>query len=49
MHGGKCLVAWDKVQRPLELDGLGVHDLKLMGCALHLCWLWFSRTDPSKP
>jgi hypothetical protein len=49
VHGGKCLVVWDKVQRPLELDGLRVHDLKLMGRALRLRWLWFSRTDLSKP
>jgi hypothetical protein len=35
-HNGKCLVAWDKVQRPLALDGLGVLDLKLMGRALRL-------------
>jgi hypothetical protein len=39
-HGGQCLVAWDKVQWPLALGGLGVIDLKLMGHALRLCWLW---------
>jgi hypothetical protein len=27
-------VAWDKVQCPLELGGLGVHDLKIVGRAL---------------
>jgi hypothetical protein len=36
-HNGKCLVAWDQVQRPLSLGGLGVKDLKLMGRALRLC------------
>jgi hypothetical protein len=42
-------MAWDKVQRPLELNRLGIHDLKLMGHALRLHWLWFIRTDPSRP
>jgi hypothetical protein len=49
VHGSKCLVAWYKVQHPLKLDGLGVHDLKLMRRALRLHWLWFSHTDPSRP
>jgi hypothetical protein len=35
-HGGKCLVAWDYIQRLLSLGGLGVKDLKLMGHALRL-------------
>jgi hypothetical protein len=39
-HSGKCLMAWNQVQRPLSLGGLGVKDLKLMGHALRLCWLW---------
>jgi hypothetical protein len=34
VHGVKCLVAWDKVQRSLALSGLGVCDLNLMGRAL---------------
>jgi hypothetical protein len=38
-HGGKCLVAWDKVQRLRELCRLGVIDLKLMDCTLWLRWL----------
>jgi hypothetical protein len=42
-------MAWDKVQRPLELNRLGIHDLKLMGRALRLRWLWFICTDPSRP
>jgi hypothetical protein len=37
-HGGKCLVTWDKVQRPRELGGLGVFYLKLIGRALRLRW-----------
>jgi hypothetical protein len=49
VEGGKCLVAWSKVQRPLQLGGLGVPDLKLMGRALRFCWLWLKRVDRAKP
>jgi hypothetical protein len=28
---GKCLVAWDRVQRPTQLGGLGVLDMRRMG------------------
>jgi hypothetical protein len=49
VRNGKCLVAWSRVQRPFHLGGLGILDLKWMGMALCLCWLWFQRTDPSKP
>jgi hypothetical protein len=49
VEGGKCLVAWSKVQRPLQLGGLGVTDLKLMGRALRFCWLWLKRVDRAKP
>jgi hypothetical protein len=32
---GKCLVTWDRVQRPLHLGGgLGMLDLRLLGIAL---------------
>jgi hypothetical protein len=48
-HGGQCLVAWDYVERPLSFGGLGVKDLKLMGHALQLRWLWLQRSDPTKP
>jgi hypothetical protein len=34
VQGGKCLVAWKRVQCPLQLGGLGVLDLKLLGIAL---------------
>lgn len=40
VNGGCCLVAWDKVQRPLELGGLGVRNLEFMGWALQVRWLW---------
>ena len=47
--GGNCLLAWPKVCRPPDLGGLGFLDLKLFGYALRLRWLWFKKTDPSRP
>lgn len=49
VNGGRCLVAWTSVQRPLKLGGLGVLDLKLFGQALRLRWLWLRRTELSHP
>jgi hypothetical protein len=37
---GKCAVAWPVVARPHEFGGLGVLDLRLMGLALQVRWLW---------
>ena len=48
-NGGNCLVAWEKVQRPLEYGGLGIINLELLGCALRARWLWAQKTDPSRP
>jgi hypothetical protein len=36
VNGGACLVAWDKVQRPIKLGGLGILDLEIMSCALQI-------------
>ena len=47
--GGNCLLAWPKVCRPPDLGGLGFLDLQLFGYALRMRWLWFKRTDPSRP
>jgi hypothetical protein len=49
VQAGKCLVAWDRVQCPIHLGGLGVLDMKRMGMALRLRWLWFQCTDASRP
>lgn len=49
VNGGSCLVAWDKVQRPLELGGLGVLNLELMSWSLQIRWLWLKKTDPNRP
>jgi hypothetical protein len=39
-RGGHCLVAWGRVQRPLDLGGLGILDrildLEIMGWALRM-------------
>jgi len=48
-NGGKCLVAWEKVQRPFEYGGLGIHNLEFFGWALRIRWLWAQKTDPSRP
>jgi hypothetical protein len=47
VQSGKCLAAWERVQRPLPLGGLGILNLRLMGMALRLRWLWLQRTEPS--
>jgi hypothetical protein len=38
VQGARCLVAWWKVTRSTELDGLGVLDLITLGYALRLRW-----------
>jgi hypothetical protein len=43
-RGGHCLVAWVKVCRPTELGGLGISDLKTLGWALRMRWLWLQKT-----
>jgi hypothetical protein len=47
VQGGKCLLAWKRVQRTKHLGGLGVLDLKMFDNALRLRWLWLQRTDNS--
>jgi hypothetical protein len=41
------LVAWNLVQRPLQLGGLGVPDFKLLVWELRLWWVWLCEMDPS--
>jgi hypothetical protein len=38
-------VAWEKVQRPLDLGGLGILNLEYMSWALQIHWLWFEKFD----
>ena len=35
--------------RPLELGGLGIHNLEVMGWALQMRWLWIEKTKPDRP
>ena len=37
-------MAWPVVARPYEFGGLGVLDLRLMGLALQVRWLWLQRS-----
>ena len=48
-NGGNCLVSWERVHRPLEFGGLGIHNLEKLGWALRIRWLWAQKTDPSRP
>jgi len=49
INGGSCLVAWEKVMRPIDLGGLGIHNLEIMGWALQMRWLWIEKTKPDRP
>ena len=46
--GGKCLVSWRIICRPIKFGGLGMTDLSAQSTALRMRWLWLSWTDPSK-
>lgn len=48
-RGGNCLIAWEKVTRPIELGGLRIPNLVIMSWALQMIWLWFQKTSPAKP
>jgi hypothetical protein len=47
--GGKCRVAWPVVCSPRDLGGLGLPDLRILGFALRLRWVWLRRTQPEAP
>lgn len=49
ISGGACLVDWSSVCRPVEYRGLGILNLRLLGSALRLRWLWFQRSWSSRP
>jgi hypothetical protein len=48
-RGGHCLVAWDTACRPIELGGLDISNLKNLGWALRVHWLWLQKTEPHRP
>jgi hypothetical protein len=49
VNGGRCLVSWEIITRPLKLGGLGVSNLQFKSWALQAKWLWLEKTDPSRP
>jgi len=49
INGGSCLVAWEKVMTPIDLGGLGIHNLDIMGWALQMRWFWIEKTKPDRP
>jgi hypothetical protein len=49
LKGGHCLVGWQKVYIPLELGGLGIHNLEVLGWSLNMRWLWLRKTQPGRP
>jgi hypothetical protein len=48
-NGGCCLVAWEKVMRPLDLGGLGITNLEVMAWALQARWQWHKKTRVDRP
>jgi hypothetical protein len=48
VQGGKSLVAWTRVPRPMHLGGLGVVDITLLDRALRVRWLWLKRSNPPR-
>jgi hypothetical protein len=49
VNGDSCLIVCDKVQSLLDLRGLGVLNLEYMSWSLQMRWLWFEKTDTSRP
>ena len=47
-RSGSCLASWARVCRPIELGGLGIHDLHRIGISLRVHWLWLHASDPSR-
>jgi hypothetical protein len=42
------LVGCQRVCRPVQFGGLGIHDLEIMGWSLNLRWLWLQKTQPDR-
>jgi hypothetical protein len=49
VNGGQCLVAWDKICRPVRYGGLGIKNLELQALALRVRWEWLRHTEPERP
>src|SRR5438128_762745 len=48
VNGGNCLVVWSKACRRLDMCGLGIHNIEVLGWSLCMRWLWFKKTQPSR-
>jgi hypothetical protein len=46
--GGRCLVRWGTICRPLEFGGLGISNLQFHAMALCVRWLWNTWTETGK-
>jgi hypothetical protein len=44
-NGSCCLVASEKVMRPLDLGGLGIANLEFMAWALQARWQWEKKPE----
>lgn len=42
------MVAWEKVVRAIDLGGLGILNLEIMGWAFQMCQLWFEKMNPDQ-
>jgi len=47
--GGLCKVAWGRVCLPKELGGLDISDLRRVGIALRVRWVWHDRRLGRRP
>jgi hypothetical protein len=43
------LIGVRSVSIPKELGGLGISDLKSLGWALCMRWVWLQKTEPHRP
>jgi hypothetical protein len=48
IDGVHCLVAWDKVDSPKALGGLGIPNLRLLNLALCCRWAWLQKVGLSR-
>jgi hypothetical protein len=49
VHGGCCLVSWEKICWPYAYEGPGIKNLQLQGIALRARWEWLDRTYNDRP
>lgn len=47
--GGHCLFTWQSVCKPTCYGGLGLHNLRVLGRAMHIRWLWLQRLWIGRP